>query len=133
MKHELRDAHPRIELYGDRADIGKLERDLAFEAGIDETGGGVNHYCQPTNAASPVDGGDQIRRDRDGFDGRAEAELSGVKHEGLALGDPNALAGRDQRLRISGIQARNLTWSIDHELVGQPHVDAGGLDLQLLV
>ena len=133
MKDQLRDAHARVKLHGNGTDIRQFERNLTLEAGIDEARGSVDHDREATDAAAPIDRGHQIVGDRDFFDRGTESELTWMKDERLTVRHMQALAGRDERLRIARIETRDLARSIDHEFVGQADIDARRLNLEPFV
>src|SRR5690606_30630942 len=100
LKHDLTDAHARVEFYRTTPQIGEFQGDLSLKTRIDEPSGGVHNNRQATDTTAPFNPRHKIGRDLDSLNGAAQRELARMQHKGLTLCDPDLIGVASHRVRI---------------------------------
>ena len=110
---------------GTRVRFGDLERQRPAEAGVDEAGRGVHDQAQPAEARLALDAGDDVVRQLDPLDGRAEHELARVDDEAGVVVDLDVLG--DARRRVGQVDRGQPVVVEDPEGGAELQIHAGGL------
>ena len=117
---------PGIELDRHAGQVVELERQRPLPARVAEAGGRVHDQPQAPETRLALDPRDDVVGQLDPLERPPEAELSGVDHERLALGDHDLL-GQVLR-RAAQVDRRRTVVVKDAKRVAEPEVDARRLD-----
>ena len=112
-------------------DVRELERHVAVPARVDEAGGRVDQEPEPPERRLPLEPGDEVVRQRDPLERRAEHELARVEDERPLLVDLDELG--QVLLRLLDVDERVARVAEDAEVAVDADVDARRLEQRRVV
>ena len=130
-ERDLADLHLVVDRDREVRDVRQLERDMAVPAGIDEAGGRVDQQAETPERALAFEAGDEVVREPDALEGRAEHEFAGMQDERLVTCDLDLLG--QLLLRLLDVDERIARVVEDPEVPVGADVDAGRLQQPLVI